>query len=289
MRMLIGAFVAVVLAGGAATVVAQNSASVEVRVEARRLADGRIEFAAAQRTDGGQWSDRILPAQRYFPTSSEGRWLRSSPVEVEAPVPGTGGDGDIEVRVEARRRADGRIEFAVAQRTDGGQWSDRILPAQRFFPASSEGRWLRSSPVEVGAPARAADVTTPTPEPTDDCPDRVTDQGIVAPQFRRDNGTCHPGVATGMGTRVEWTYVLAPGLNVCRAWGIDRDSSSDNFIVYLWRADGERTLIANEIVGGRYPRLVEVQKPIMFDAPGFYLVEIRAGLRDRWIVACLPG
>ena len=194
--------------------------------------------------------------------------------------------------MEARRRADGRIEFAVAQRTDGGQWSDRILPAQRFFPTSSEGRWLRSSPVGIEAPARAADVTTPTstPEPAADCPDHVTNQGTRITQERREDGTCHPVFAFGMGTRVAWTHVLVPGLNVCRAYGVDRDSSSDNFIVYLWRADGERTLIANEIIGGRsYPPIAEVQKPVIFDAPGFYMIEVRAGLRDRWIVACLPG
>ena len=263
---------------------AQSSASVEVRVEARRLADGRIEFAVAQRTDGGLWSDRILPAQRFFPTSSEGRWLRSSTVGIDA-------SASVEVRVEARRLADGRVEFAAAQRTDGGLWSDRILPAQRFFPTDSEGRWLRSSPVEIEAPARAADVAPPAsaPESEADCPDHVTDQGITGPQARRENGRCHPMVATGMGTRVEWTYVLAPGLNVCRAYGVDVDSSSDNFTVYIWRADGDRTLIANEIFGGRYPRLAEVQKPVTFDARGFYMIEVRAGLRDRWIVACLPN
>ena len=65
---------------GIGLVTAQNS-GVEVRVEARRLADGRIEFAVAQRVNG-QWSERILPSSRYFPTSSEGRWLRSSPVTV---------------------------------------------------------------------------------------------------------------------------------------------------------------------------------------------------------------
>ena len=65
---------------GIGLVTAQNS-GVEVRVEARRLADGRIEFAVAQRVDG-EWSERILPSSRYFPTNSEGRWLRSSPVTV---------------------------------------------------------------------------------------------------------------------------------------------------------------------------------------------------------------
>ena len=71
---------------GIGLVTAHNS-GVEVRVEARRLADGRIEFAVAQRVDG-EWSERILPSSRYFPTNSEGRWLRSSPVTVgQVPPP----------------------------------------------------------------------------------------------------------------------------------------------------------------------------------------------------------
>lgn len=72
---------------GVGLVTAQNS-GVEVRVEARRLADGRIEFAVAQRVDG-EWSERILPSSRYFPTNSEGRWLRSSPVTVGQRPPPT--------------------------------------------------------------------------------------------------------------------------------------------------------------------------------------------------------
>ena len=43
------------------------------RINARLLADGRIEFAFTP-ADG----ERILPATRYFPVSSSGGWLRSS-------------------------------------------------------------------------------------------------------------------------------------------------------------------------------------------------------------------
>jgi len=43
------------------------------RINARLLADGRIEFAFTP-TDG----ERILPSSRYFPVSSSGAWLRSS-------------------------------------------------------------------------------------------------------------------------------------------------------------------------------------------------------------------
>ena len=48
--------------------------SPEVRIEARRLDDGRTEFALS--VDG----ERCLPRSRYFPAEpGHGRWLRSSP------------------------------------------------------------------------------------------------------------------------------------------------------------------------------------------------------------------
>ena len=56
------------------------------RINARRLSDGRIEFAFTP--TGGQ---RILPPARYFPTNARvGRWLRSTQIEV--PIPQVGPD-----------------------------------------------------------------------------------------------------------------------------------------------------------------------------------------------------
>lgn len=71
------ALAVVVLAAGDATV------STEVRINARQLEDGRVEFALEH--DG----ERILPSIRHFPAKvSHNRWLRSSPVtlELDAPV-----------------------------------------------------------------------------------------------------------------------------------------------------------------------------------------------------------
>ena len=79
---LVVAFVSIT----AGVIAAQAStASVEVRIQAMRLDDGRIEFALQQR-EGSGWSERILPDRRFFPTSSTGRWLSSSPIEVSAAV-----------------------------------------------------------------------------------------------------------------------------------------------------------------------------------------------------------
>ena len=44
--------------------------------------------------------------------------------------------GDAEVRISARKLADGRVEFALQQRV-GGEWGERQLPRARFFPAKS--------------------------------------------------------------------------------------------------------------------------------------------------------
>ena len=52
----------------------------EVRVAARLLADGRMEFALQQRQTTGGWGERVLPRSRFFPAGTAvNRWLASSP------------------------------------------------------------------------------------------------------------------------------------------------------------------------------------------------------------------
>ena len=61
-----------------------------VRIVARRLADGRVEFALQPQLADNSWGDRMLPSQRFFPTTARvGRWLQSSPLTIRttaAPV-----------------------------------------------------------------------------------------------------------------------------------------------------------------------------------------------------------
>ncbi len=104
------------------------------RIVARRLADGRTEFG--WQPEGSD--ERVLPSSRYFPTSARvDRWLNSSPVEVNGLEVG---------RINARLRADGRIEFAFTP--TGGE---RILPPGRYFPTSAAiDVWLRSTEIDVG-------------------------------------------------------------------------------------------------------------------------------------------
>ena len=104
------------------------------RITARRLEDGRIEFA--WQPEGGE---RVLPRSRYLPSSPpRGRWLNSSEIVVDG-----ASVGRINVRVGAD---DGRIEFAFTP--TGGE---RILPPSRYFPADANiGSWLRSTLIEPG-------------------------------------------------------------------------------------------------------------------------------------------
>ena len=117
-----------------------QTAESEARIAARRLADGRIEFALQPRTASG-WGERVLPSRRFFPAAGGSGWLHSSPVTA----------GGAEARISARRLADGRVEFALQPRAGAG-WGERILPRQRFFPAAGGERWLHSSPVTVVEP-----------------------------------------------------------------------------------------------------------------------------------------
>lgn len=77
------------LAGSIA--LAATGGEAEVRINARQLEDGRVEFALQQRVDG-EWGERQLPRSRYFPADAAvGRWLNSTPLTVtaaesEAPV-----------------------------------------------------------------------------------------------------------------------------------------------------------------------------------------------------------
>ena len=105
----------------------------EGRIVARRLADGRTEFGFQPR--GGE---RVLPRVRYFPSTADvGRWLSSSPIEVDGVEIG---------RINARLVTGGRIEFAFTPTGRG-----RILPASRYLPSSpAVERWLRSSEIDVG-------------------------------------------------------------------------------------------------------------------------------------------
>ena len=55
----------------------------EVRIAARRLAGGRVEFGLQQRRADDSWGDRLLPRARFLPADARtDGWLASSPVSL---------------------------------------------------------------------------------------------------------------------------------------------------------------------------------------------------------------
>ncbi len=74
---------------------------------------------------------------------------------------------ETEVRINAQRLDDGRVEFALQQRDEDGAWSDRQLPSRRFFPASGFlNRWANSTPITVVGAIEVADVYVNNTQPT---------------------------------------------------------------------------------------------------------------------------
>ena len=120
----------------------------EVRIVARKLAGGRIEFGLQQRNPDDTWANRQLPRVRFFPTTAgTNRWLASSALDLPL--------GD--VRIVARKLTSGRIEFGLQQRNPDDTWDTRQLPRVRFFPTTAgTNRWLASSPLTLTALQPAA-------------------------------------------------------------------------------------------------------------------------------------
>ena len=128
---------------GAAVV---ESGSDTVRIVARRLENGKIEFGLQQRRHDGSWGQRVLPTARLFPTTaSVGSWLNSSTINLEVAESADSSDEQVRVRITARRQEDGRVEFGLQER-DGTSWGERTVPTRRYFPADARvDRWLYSS------------------------------------------------------------------------------------------------------------------------------------------------
>ena len=158
-------FLTIVLAGDAAQPRAARAADpeLEVRIAARRLADGRTEFALQSREPDQAWGARQLPRRRFFPANATvGRWLVSSPLAGDVPdsMLTVEGESEIEVRVAAQLVANGRVEFALQERATDGTWGARQLPRRRFFPANATvGRWLVSSPLTLSRRGASRPVT----------------------------------------------------------------------------------------------------------------------------------
>ena len=66
-----------------------------VRIVARRVDDGRVEFGLQERAGAESWGSRLSPSKRFFPVDvAVDKWLVSSPVSVGG-VAATGGSGAV--------------------------------------------------------------------------------------------------------------------------------------------------------------------------------------------------
>ena len=94
-----------------------ESSSPDVRIVARQLETGKIEFALQQRQDNNTWGDELFPRARLFPTTARvGTWLQSTPLEVEVAEEDGNLIEEVDVRIVARKRSSGSVEFALQQR-----------------------------------------------------------------------------------------------------------------------------------------------------------------------------
>ena len=61
----------------------RSAQDVVVRIVARKLSDGRVEFGLRKVLSDGTLSGNLLPRARMFPTTAGvGSWLQSTPISV---------------------------------------------------------------------------------------------------------------------------------------------------------------------------------------------------------------
>ena len=124
---------------------AEGEASVEARIAARWQADGWVEFALQQRHPDDTWSEHIFVQRRMLrPETIEpgtSTWKYSTQFELE---------GGVTVRIAARWRADGRVEFALQQRHPDDTWGQHLFVRQRLLRPetieSGTGSWRHGTP-----------------------------------------------------------------------------------------------------------------------------------------------
>ena len=82
---LLGCIALLAIAVTGVVLAATTSVQKEVRITARLLESGKVEFGLQERTDGGEWGDTLLPTKNKFPAreaATVDKWLYSSPVEL---------------------------------------------------------------------------------------------------------------------------------------------------------------------------------------------------------------
>ena len=136
-----------------------QSQTIEARVSAQRLDDGRTEFAMQHRVNASaSWSERLLPRARllWADPPRDNHWYNSTPMFI-----GSQETGQLELRVSAKRLSDGRTAFALQQRR-AGQWLDRVEPRVNLLWAHPPrlNHWYISSAVSFDLSARPGMMTS---------------------------------------------------------------------------------------------------------------------------------
>ena len=208
------------------------------RIAARKLANGNVEFGLRV-ASGDLW----LPRLRFFPytTVEVGRWLRSSPFGMS--------DG-YDVRIRARKLANGTVEFALQVGADR-QW----LPQARIFPyrTATVGRWLFASSYTVGD--ATAPLDTAPPRRTTVTPPGDVSLGVVriapgeAIQIRSLNSVS--GDLALLGLPIERSVMLAiEDYGPIRGFGVDMGAGLDSRCSYRGGEAGAQAIVAdNDVIG----------------------------------------
>ena len=149
--------VALALVWGSPPAAAQEAVlpgAIEARFGALWLPDGRVEIALQVRSGTGEWGPSLLPPRRLLPTGRQhsgwvstshadrepSRWLSTSPIALEG----------AEVRVAARRLADGVVSVGLRVRALPGGWGERQLPQRHLLYGSKQSEhWTWSSSVTI--------------------------------------------------------------------------------------------------------------------------------------------
>lgn len=145
---------AALIGGGAALMIRAQSDSelAELRLSARRAADGSVELGL-QRRAGEEWAARILPDGRFLPADAAvEEWFDSGAFTLGA-VGGEAGDEDVESAAQAGE-AEGQASAAADVDGDGAEEAEQTEQAEGESAAEDGGE---AGAVEESASGDAAD------------------------------------------------------------------------------------------------------------------------------------
>ena len=180
-----------------------------------------------------------------------------------------------DVRITARLLENGKVEFGLQERTDGGDWSETLLPRVNKFPyaTATVDRWLFSSAVAL-TPVEFETVQEVVG--TDPVPQGTTSTGLTV------SGS---GQAVTLITLESGRYIVTASVT-----GNTERGQATNFAVWLEDTTGTAgELIANEIAAEWSGQRAVTVGGLFGLEPGTISVEVTyAGLSAQWTVEIQP-